>query len=158
MSTTVDPREIRSPIIASWVLMIATCILAVIPFLGFSAWIIGAVTVPIVMVLAIVAIAKGGTWSGIFVLLMAMIVVPVVIGFGPIISTLITAAILDEKSGEKVEMIEETADAAAEEIGTAEEAAMATPETALESAETAPGEAPPAESDSEGEDQSPPGN
>lgn len=96
-------NELRSPIIASWILLIATCLIAIIPFLGFLAWIIGSVTILIAMVLGVVVISKGGTWNGIFILVASLLFVPLFVFFAPIATSLITSAALENYSEESAE-------------------------------------------------------
>ena len=111
----------RSPIIASWILLIATSVLAIVPFIGFLTWVIGVVSVLILIVLGIVVISKGATWNGIFILMASLLVMPVIIFVGPIISSLIAGAVLDDPDSDPPPAIE----GAAEE--TAIESAVETP-------------------------------
>lgn len=104
-------NELRSPIVASWILLFVTCLIAIIPFLGFFAWILGSVTILIALILGVVVIAKGGTWNGVFILLASLLVVPLFVFFAPIVTSLITGAALEnysEDSLDPIEMIEET--------------------------------------------------
>ncbi|MDF1849289.1 MAG: hypothetical protein P1U85_00535 [Verrucomicrobiales bacterium] len=102
-------NDLRSPIIASWILLIATCLIAVVPFLGFLAWIIGGVTIIIAMILGVVVIAKGGTWNGIFILVASLLFVPLFVLFAPIATSLITGAALENYNEESIEPAETSA-------------------------------------------------
>ena len=95
---TETANETRSPIIASWVLLVGTCLLALVPFVGFLAWIIGGVTILIAVVLGIVVISKGGTWSGITILIASLVVVPLFIAFAPIVTSIIAGVAIEEKA------------------------------------------------------------
>ncbi len=94
--------EVRSAVIAGWVLLAVTCGISLIPFLGFVAWVLGSVTIVIAIILGIVAISKGGTWHGVFILLASLIGVPVFILIAPFVTTMLTGAAL-ESGKEQVE-------------------------------------------------------
>ena len=131
--------EIRSPIAASWVLLIGTCLLALIPLIGFLSWFIGSVTITIAIILAIVVISKGGTWDGIFILLASMIFVPVFLFFAPILSTFIAGVWLDTHSPaeDAATTIEITADSSDSETQGISELEITTQESPKEEAEEA---------------------
>lgn len=130
--SSAQTSEIRSPIVASWVLLIGTCLLALIPLIGFFAWIIGGVTILIAIVLAIVVISKGGTWHGIFILLASMVFVPIFIFFAAILSTLIFGAAVEgqkspRESSPTIEHTTGASDSAADASGEIEETAAGFP-------------------------------
>lgn len=138
-----SPSSTRSPIIASWIILIATCSLAIVPYVGFLTWVIGAISELILIILAIVIISKGATWHGIFILLASLVVMPVIIFLGPIISSMIAGAALNDGDSNPPPAIE----GAAEEPATDSSAesttkAPPTPEASSEGTEAANDEAP----------------
>ena len=133
--------EVRSSVVASWVLLGITCLVSLIPCLGFLSWILGSATILIAVILGVVVITKGSPWHGTFILLASFLVVPVFIFFAPIVTSGITAAFLDEKVDElpsameeKIETTEEASDSASEapvkESAEASDAASASGEAA----------------------------
>ena len=76
----------------SWILMIVTCLIAVVPVIGFATWVIALVVVPLVIILAIVILTRGGTAHGIVLLLAALILMPGWLLLAPVVSTLMLGA------------------------------------------------------------------
>jgi hypothetical protein len=64
-----------------------TCLVALIPGVGFITWLIAAPSLLVTFVLGIVALNKGATVQGIFILLTSAIVAPVFLFVAPIFTT-----------------------------------------------------------------------
>jgi hypothetical protein len=78
--------------ITSWILMILTCLLAVVPVIGFASWVIAFVVIPLVIIFAIVILTRGGTGQGIFLLICSVILMPAFLFLAPVVSTLVLGA------------------------------------------------------------------
>jgi hypothetical protein len=90
--------------VASWILLGLTALLSVIPVLGFAAWVLAFVVVPVAFILAIVILTRGGKTQGILILVTSVVFLPVFIVVAPLASTLILGATVSEreKAQEKV--------------------------------------------------------
>ena len=62
------PKSYKGMAITSWILMIVTCLLSIIPVIGFATWVIAFVVIPLVIIFGIVILTRGGTGQGIFLL------------------------------------------------------------------------------------------
>lgn len=82
--------------ITSWILIGLTALLSIVPVLGFGAWLLAFVVIPVVLILAIVVLSRGGTGQGIFLLITALILLPGFIFVAPLASTLILGASVSE--------------------------------------------------------------
>jgi hypothetical protein len=78
--------------ITSWILMILTCLLAVVPVIGFASWVIAFVVIPLVIIFAIIILTRGGTGQGIFLLICSVILMPAFLFLAPVVSTLVLGA------------------------------------------------------------------
>lgn len=96
-------RSAQSCLIWGWCLVGGGCVLAFCGFIGLLAWIIGAPLVITGCVLAIITIVKGRTGGGVALLLFSLIVAPVALVFGPIVTMLIASAGTAERQESKVE-------------------------------------------------------
>ncbi|MDF1753016.1 MAG: hypothetical protein P1U89_09600 [Verrucomicrobiales bacterium] len=73
----------------SWFLLIATCVISLVPVVGFVAWIVGIAAVAIASILAIVIIGEGNTTSGVLILIAAFIFTPLFVFVAPVASSAI---------------------------------------------------------------------
>jgi uncharacterized protein DUF4339 len=92
--------------VASWILLGLTALLSVVPVLGFAAWFLAFVVIPVAFILAIVILTRGGKTQGILILVTSVVLLPVFIVVAPLASTLILGATVSEreKAQEKVIM------------------------------------------------------
>lgn len=72
--------------------MIVTCLLAIIPVIGFATWVLAIVVIPLVIIFAIVILTRGGTTQGIILLFCAIILMPGWLFLAPVVSTLVLGA------------------------------------------------------------------
>lgn len=80
-------RSYKRIVLASWILIILTCSLSLVPLLGFSAWLIAIPVFLATFVLAIVTLSRGGTLHGVLILVSSITIGPVVVLFAPFIVT-----------------------------------------------------------------------
>ena len=92
------PRESNSASIAAWILLVLACIGACIPGLGFGVWIIIVPILLITLILGIIAISKGSTWNGVWIILASLIVVPAFVVLAPIVSTALAIGAAQDSS------------------------------------------------------------
>lgn len=88
--------------VVTWVLLIVTCGLAVIPLLGFLAYVIGVPLLLVALILSIVIIAQGGTTHGV-ILLVCTLLAPFFVFFAPMVTTQLVARLLAESQKERME-------------------------------------------------------
>jgi hypothetical protein len=86
--------------VTSWILLGLTALLSVIPILGFGAWVLAFIVIPIVIILAIIILTRGGSAQGVFLLITALFLVPAFIFVAPFVSTIISVGTY-EKAQEK---------------------------------------------------------
>jgi hypothetical protein len=89
--------------VTSWILMIVTCLLAIVPVIGFATWVIALIVVPLVIIFAIVILTRGGTAQGIILLIASIVLMPGWLLLAPVVSTLVLGASLSaqEQAQEK---------------------------------------------------------
>lgn len=80
-------KKYKGMAITSWILMIITCVIAIVPFIGFASWVIAFVVIPLVIIFAIVILTRGGTAHGIILLIAAIALMPCWLFLAPILST-----------------------------------------------------------------------
>ena len=85
MSTT--QNDYSGPARAGWVLIFLTCGVSVIPVFGFASWLVAGPFLLVAFVLSIVVLARGGTVSGLLLLLFTVVIAPIFIFCAPFIST-----------------------------------------------------------------------
>jgi hypothetical protein len=90
------PQSYTGMAVTSWILIGLTALLSIIPVLGFGAWLLAFIVIPVVLILAIVVLSRGGTGQGIFLLITALILLPGFIFVAPLASTLILGASVSE--------------------------------------------------------------
>ncbi|HEY6071762.1 MAG TPA: hypothetical protein VIU85_10350, partial [Chthoniobacterales bacterium] len=77
--------------ITSWILIIAFGLLAIVPVLGYVSALLVWIVAPLVIIFAIIILTRGGTGQGIFLILMAVLLVPWSF-LAPTVSTLLLGA------------------------------------------------------------------
>ena len=94
----VSPSPIATPAksykgmaITSWILIIAFGLLAIVPVLGYLSALLVWIVAPLVIIFAIIILTRGGTGQGIFLILMAVLLVPWSF-LAPTVSTLLLGA------------------------------------------------------------------
>jgi hypothetical protein len=92
--------------VASWILLGLTALLSIVPVLGFAAWFLAFIVIPVAFILAIVILTRGGKTQGILILVTSVVVLPVFIFVASLTSTLILGATVSgrEKAQEKLIM------------------------------------------------------
>lgn len=71
----------------AWILMAVVAVIALIPFLGFASWFIAGPMLLVSFIMIVMVFAKGGVAHGLALLACQIIVMPVVVLFGPFISS-----------------------------------------------------------------------
>lgn len=87
MTTQPNPNNPKGLIIASWLMIGLTCLVSLIPGIGFATWLIAAPVLLVTFILGIVTLTKGGTLQGILILLTSLIAAPIFLFLAPIITT-----------------------------------------------------------------------
>ena len=90
-------KSYKGMAIISWILMIVTCLIAIIPVIGFATWIFALIVVPLVVIFAIVILTRGGTGHGIVLLIAAIVLMPGWLLLAPVVSTLVLGASVTAK-------------------------------------------------------------
>jgi hypothetical protein len=93
--------------IASWILLGLTTLLSIVPVLGFAAWFLAFIVIPVAFILAIVILTRGGKAQGILILITSVVVLPVFILVASLASTLILGASVSEREKTQVKLIVE---------------------------------------------------
>ena len=90
-----NPKKL---ILASWLMIGVTCLVALIPGIGFLTWIIAFPVLLVTFILGILTLTKGRTLQGVLILLMSLIAAPVFLMVAPIITTAGAVAATDSGS------------------------------------------------------------
>jgi hypothetical protein len=93
--------------VASWILLGLTALLSIVPVLGFAAWILAFIVIPVAFILAIVILTRGGKTQGILILVTSVVVLPVFILVASLASTLILGAAVSEREKTQEKLIME---------------------------------------------------
>jgi hypothetical protein len=83
--------------VTGWILLGITALLSIVPVLGFGAWLLALIVVPVAFILAIVILTRGGKTQGILIMVTAVVVLPVFILVASLSSTLILGAAVSER-------------------------------------------------------------
>lgn len=83
--------------VTSWILLGLTALLSIVPVLGFGAWLLACIVVPVAFILAIVILTRGGKTQGILIMVTSLVVLPVFILVASLTSTLILGAAVSER-------------------------------------------------------------
>lgn len=86
------PVSHRGAARAAWVVIIIACVLSAIPLLGFVAWFVSAPLLLAALILSIIVLARGGTLSGIVLLLVTLIAAPIFILCAPFLASFLGIA------------------------------------------------------------------
>lgn len=84
-------KSYKGMAITSWILVIVTGLLAIVPVLGYLSLLMIWIVAPLVIIFAIVILMRGGTGQGIFLILLAVVLVPWSF-LAPTVSTLLLGA------------------------------------------------------------------
>ena len=97
-SSTPDaaPKSYKGMAVTSWILIIVTGLLAIVPVLGYISLLLVWIVAPLVIIFAIVILTRRGTGQGIFLILLAILLVPWSF-LAPTISTLLLGASISAK-------------------------------------------------------------
>ena len=79
-----SPKKV---ILAGWLMIGVTCLVALIPGIGFVTWLIAAPILLVTFILGIVALNKGATTQGVMILLASLIVAPLFLFVAPFVTT-----------------------------------------------------------------------
>ena len=93
--------------VASWILLGLTALLSIVPVLGFGAWFLAFIVIPVAFVLAIVILTRGGKTQGILILVTSVVILPVFILVASLASTLILGAAVSEREKTQEKLIME---------------------------------------------------
>jgi uncharacterized protein YdbL (DUF1318 family) len=73
----------------SWILMSVVGVIAILPFFGFAVWLIAGPMMLTSFIMIVMVFSKGGVRHGLALLACQLVVMPVVIIFGPVVSSLL---------------------------------------------------------------------
>jgi hypothetical protein len=89
-----NPKKL---ILASWLMIGFTCLVALIPGVGFLTWILGAPILLVTFIMGILTLSKGRTMQGVAILLVSLIAAPIFLVVAPIVTT--TGAVVASDTG-----------------------------------------------------------
>lgn len=89
--TTPVTKSYKGLSVTSWILIIATGLIAIVPVLGYASALLVWIVAPLVIIFAIIILTRGGTGQGIFLILLAILLVPWSF-LAPTVSTLLLGA------------------------------------------------------------------
>ena len=97
------PKRYTGFAVTSWILIILTSLISIVPVLGFGSWVLALIVIPLTIIFAIVIITRGGKAQGIFLLIASIVLMPCFLLVAPIVSTLVLGASLSaqEQAQEK---------------------------------------------------------
>ena len=75
--------------VTSWILFVVTCLVAIVPVIGFATWLVAFAVIPLIIVFAIIILTRGGTVQGIMLIIAAVLVMPAFLLIAPLASTLL---------------------------------------------------------------------
>lgn len=84
-------KSYKGMAITSWILLLFTGLLAIVPLLGFASALMVWIVCPLIIIFAIVMITRGGTGHGIILIILAILLFPWAF-LAPTISTLLLGA------------------------------------------------------------------
>lgn len=108
-----NPKKL---ILASWLMIGVTCLVALIPGVGFLTWIIAFPVLLVTFILGILTLTKGRTMQGVMILLTSLIAAPVFLVVAPIITTAGAVAASDSGSGGSFSSSDDSASSASEAV------------------------------------------
>jgi hypothetical protein len=78
-----ESRPYKKVVWACWALILMTCMLSLVPLLGFSAWFFAIPVFIATFVMAIIILSRGGTLQGVFILVTSITVGPLFVFLAP---------------------------------------------------------------------------
>jgi hypothetical protein len=93
------PHNPKKLILASWLMIGFTCLVALIPGIGFLTWIVAAPILLVTFIMGILTLSKGKTLQGVSILLVSLIAAPIFLVVAPIITTAGAVAASESGSG-----------------------------------------------------------
>lgn len=133
-SPAVGQAQVQSPqkaILAGWLMIGVTCLVALIPGIGFLTWLIAAPILLVTFILGIVALNKGSTTQGIMILLASLIAAPLFLVVAPIVTTALAVgggaaaaatSAVKETEGSDIETVEKASESPGGELSTPDHA------------------------------------
>ncbi len=114
----------------SWILMAVVGVIAILPFFGFAAWLIAGPMMLTSFIMIVMVFSKGGVRHGLALLACQLLVMPVLIFFGPFVSSFLgltgifgaaagTAATVDALSSQRQVQVDGRRNEAAPPVTTA---------------------------------------
>lgn len=97
--TTEKSTDYKGAALTAWIMIGMTCLLALIPGIGFLTWILAVPILLITFILGIVVLSKNGTGQGVSILIVSLIVAPTFVALAPIVTTgvvMVATADIDE--------------------------------------------------------------
>jgi hypothetical protein len=89
-NTPSDPKKL---ILASWIMIGAICLVALIPGFGFLTWLIAFPVLLATLIMGILTLRKGSKLQGVSILLVSLIVAPAFLLLAPLVTTLGAVAV-----------------------------------------------------------------
>ena len=96
-SAPLPVQSYKGMAVTSWILLGLTALLSIVPVLGFGAWLLACIVVPVAFILAIVILTRGGKTQGVLIMVTALVVLPVFVFVASLSSTLILGAAVSER-------------------------------------------------------------
>jgi hypothetical protein len=87
-----DPKKL---ILASWLMIGVTCLISLIPGVGFLTWVVAAPILLVTFIMGIITLNKGKTLQGVSILLVSLVAAPLFLVVAPIITTVGAVAAAD---------------------------------------------------------------
>ena len=72
-------KSYKAMAVTSWILIVLTALLSIVPVFGFGAWLLAFIVIPITLILSIVILTRGGKAQGIFLLITSVLLLPIFI-------------------------------------------------------------------------------
>ena len=92
MTASQPVKSYKGMAVTSWILIVLTALLSIVPVFGFGAWLLAFIVIPITLILSIVILTRGGKAQGIFLLITSVLLLPIFIICAPLVSTVVLGA------------------------------------------------------------------
>jgi len=86
-------RDYRLPAANAWMLLLATYVVACIPWYGFLIWLFAVPVLIATLVMSILVLMRGGKSEGIALLVSTVVIAPVIIIAGPFVAATVMEAV-----------------------------------------------------------------
>jgi uncharacterized protein YdbL (DUF1318 family) len=86
-SAVVQDKPYRTHAKVAWILMTIVAVIALVPVLGFASWLIAGPMLLISFILIVLVFVKGGGAHGLALLACQIIVMPIIVIFGPMVTS-----------------------------------------------------------------------